>query len=124
MLADERAEWDLDFSNFMDENNTYWSDQISGLTDSYATQISSLQDMLAKSRRNNADTLKGYQDQIASYQKSLEAEAAYGERPSNQEVKGVRTLNELPGYKPKTGGTTDHFNRKGRRLTTSSLTLA
>ena len=146
MLADAKKEWDLDFSNFMNENNTYWSDQISGLTDSYQSkmdanntywsnqiggltdnytkQINSLQEMLAESSKNNADILKGYQDQVASYQKSLESQAAYGERPSNQSVKGVRTINELPGYKPKTGGTTGHFSRTGSRLSTSSLNLA
>ena len=124
MLADEREKWGLELSNFMNENNTAWTDRITSLTDTYSTQISSLQDMLAESSRNNADMLKGYQDQVASYQKSLESQAAYGERPSNQEVKGVRTLNELPGYKPKTGGTTGHFNRKGSRLTTSSLNIA
>ena len=146
MLADAKKEWDLDFSNSMNENNTYWSDQIGGLTDSYqgkmdenntywsnqiggltdnyTKQINSLQGMLAESSKNNADILKGYQDQVASYQKSLESQAAYGERPSNQSVKGVKTRNELPGYKPKTGGTTGHFNRKGSRLSTSSLNIA
>jgi len=124
MLADARSEWGLEMEGQMEKNNTYWSNQISGITDSYTTQMDSLQKMLAESSKNNADILKGYQDQVASYQKSLESQAAYGERPSNQTVKGVKTRNELPGYKPKTGGTTGHFNRKGSRLSTSSLNIA
>ena len=68
--------------------------------------------------------LKGYQDQVAGYRKDLQAQAAYGERPMNQTVKGVKTRNELPGYKPKTGGTTGHFSRTGSRLSTQSLNVA
>ena len=66
----------------------------------------------------------GYQDQVASYRADLNAQAAYGERPMNQTVKGVKTKNELPGFKPSTGGTTGHFNRAGSRLTTKSLNVA
>ena len=38
---------------------------------------------------------------------------------------GVKTQNELPGWTPKTGGTTNFFGRGGTRgLTTGSLNLA
>ena len=46
-------------------------------------------------------------------------------RTNNRMVKGVRTQNELPGYRSRTGGTRGFFGRGGRGggLTTSSLNI-
>ena len=66
----------------------------------------------AQRKRDEAEANRRYQ------------EAAYGEKTANREVKGVRTLNELPGYAPKFKGTRGHFNRGGSRLKTSSLNVA
>ena len=111
-LDKEKEEWDIDFGNPL--NTTF---------DFYTSQINDLMGMLDDSDKRNEERLKAYKDEIASSRKADEARAAYGERPMNQSVKGVRTLNELPGYKPKTGGSTGHFNRTGNRLSTSSLNI-
>jgi hypothetical protein len=113
MLEAAKAEWDLGLT-----------DQLTSLSEGYTSQINDLKDMFALTQKSNADLLKGYQDQVASYQKAQESQAAYGERPMNQTVKGVKTKNELPGYKPSTGGTTGHFSRTGDRLSTKSLNVA
>ena len=113
LLSDAKKEWDLG-----------WEDQIKTISDNYTSQLNDIKSMFEMSQKSNADLLKGYRDQVASYQKAQEAQAAYGERPMNQSVKGVKTRNELPGYKPKTGGSTGHFNRTGSRLSTQSLNVA
>ena len=113
LLSDAKKEWDLG-----------WEDQIKSISDNYTSQLNDLKSMFDMSQKSNADLLKGYQDQVASYQKAQESQAAYGEMPMNQTVKGVKTVNELPGYKPKTGGSTGHFSRTGSRLSTQSLNVA
>lgn len=112
------------FSDQLKQEEDKWDIRFKELTDSYSSQINDLRKTLEESTRSNTDLLKGYQDQVAGYRKDLNAQAAYGERPMNQSVKGVKTRNELPGYKPKTGGSTGHFNRTGSRLSTSSLNVA
>ena len=112
------------FSDQLKQEEDKWDIRFKELTDSYSSQINDLRKTLEESSRSNTDLLKGYQDQVAGYRKDLNAQAAYGERPMNQSVKGVKTRNELPGYKPKTGGSTGHFNRTGSRLSTSSLNVA
>ena len=91
----------------------------------YTDQINDLKSAFEKSNRDQAALFKGYQDQVAGYRADLNAQAAYGERPMNQTVKGVKTKNELPGFKAKTGGSSGFFGRGGNRfgLTTSSLNI-
>ena len=74
--------------------------------------------------------MKDYKSTKLGYD-SLYAQAAYGNKPQNLTVKGVRTQNELPGYQSKTSGT-GSFNRKSwmtplsksAALTIGSLNLA
>ena len=113
-----------DYSQQLQEQKDSWDIKFDDLTSMYTDQINDLKAAFEKSNRDQAALFKGYQDQVASYRADLNAQAAYGERPMNQTVKGVKTKDELPGFKPSTGGTTGHFNRAGSRLTTKSLNVA
>ena len=113
-----------DYSQQLQEQKDSWDIKFDDLTSMYTDQINDLKKAFEKSTNQQADLLKGYQDSVAQYRADLNAQAAYGERPMNQTVKGVKTKNELPGFKPSTGGTTGHFNRAGSRLTTKSLNVA
>jgi len=113
-----------DYSDELEAEKDKWDIRFDDLTSMYTDQINDLKAAFAKSNRDQAALFKGYQDQVAGYRADLNAQAAYGERPMNQTVKGVKTKNELPGFKPSTGGTTGHFNRTGSRLTTKSLNVA
>jgi len=98
-----------DYSQQLQAQKDSWDIRFDDLTSMYTDQINDLKAAFEKSNRDQAD---------------LNAQAAYGERPMNQTVKGVKTKNELPGFQPSTGGTTGHFNRTGSRLTTKSLNVA
>ena len=113
-----------DYSQQLQEQQDSWDIKFDDLTSMYTDQINDLKSAFEKSNRDQAALFKGYQDQVAGYRADLNAQAAYGERPMNQTVKGVKTKNELPGFKPKTGGSTGHFNRTGSRLSTKSLNVA
>mgnify|MGYP003138171845 CR=1 FL=1 len=113
-----------DYSQQLQAQKDSWDIRFDDLTSMYTDQINDLKAAFEKSNRDQAALFKGYQDQVASYRADLNAQAAYGERPMNQTVKGVKTKNELPGFQPSTGGTTGHFNRTGSRLTTKSLNVA
>lgn len=113
-----------DYSQQLQQQKDSWDIKFDDLTSMYTDQINDLKATFEQSNRDQADLFKGYQDQVAAYRADLNAQAAYGERPTNQTVKGVKTKNELPGFKPSTGGTTGHFNRTGSRLTTKSLNVA
>jgi len=113
-----------DYSQELQAQKDSWDIKFDDLTDLLGGQLSDLKATFEKSNRDQAALFKGYQDQVAQYREDLNAQAAYGERPMNQTVRGVKTKNELPGFKPSTGGTTGHFNRAGSRLTTKSLNVA
>jgi len=76
-------------------------------------------------------TLNSLKDSFAKNQKDMQAmynnanwgAGGYGQQ--SQTVSGVKTQNELPGYKPKTGGSSGFFGRGGNRfgLSTSSLNI-
>tara|TARA_R100000742_G_C4259084_1_gene76931 strand:+ start:247 stop:1068 length:822 start_codon:yes stop_codon:yes gene_type:complete len=52
------------------------------------------------------------------------AQSGWGATPQQSSVQGVKTQNELPGWTPKTGGSTGFFGRGNRfGLTTSSLNI-
>ena len=118
----EKGNWGI--GNYDSVQSDPWADAMQEFTSSYTSQINDLKKAFQESTRSNEKMLKSYQDQVAGYQKDLQAQAAYGERPMNQTVKAVKTRNELPGYKPKTGGSTGHFSRTGSRLSTQSLNVA
>ena len=118
----EKGNWGI--GNYDSVQSDPWADAMQEFTSSYTSQINDLKKAFQESTRSNEKMLKSYQDQVAGYRKDLQAQAAYGERPMNQTVKGVKTRNELPGYKPKTGGSTGHFSRTGSRLSTQSLNVA
>ena len=113
-------------------NTSDWSDMFNtfneNIMNSFNSRIDDLQKSYADSQKSNEDLLKGFREEIASRDQAAAdrqyQEAAYGERTVNREVKGVKTLNELPGYTPKSRGTRGHFNRAGSRLKTSSLNVA
>ena len=81
-------------------------------TSVYDSQIADLKATIAGQTEDYESLMQDYKTQKAGYD-SLYAQAAYGERPRNLTVKGVRTRNELPGYKPRTSGT--GFFSRGRR---------
>lgn len=112
------------YSTQLQNEKDSWDIRFNDLTSMYTDQINDLKATFEQSNRDQAALFKGYQDQVAGYREDLNAQAAYGERPMNQSVKGVKTRNELPGFKPSTGGTTGHFNRSGNRITNSSLNIA
>ena len=94
-------------------------------TSAYDQRIADLQDTIMNYERDYADLEDLYNTAQTGYD-NLYAQAAYGERPRNMTVRGVRTQNELPGYTPRTTGT-GFFSRNrgvGSGLTTSSLNLA
>ena len=112
-----------DYSQQLQAERDSWDIKFDDLTSMYTDQINDLKSVFEKSSRDQAALLKGYQDSVAGYRADLNAQAAYGERPMNRTVKGVKTANELPGFQPKFKGTRGHFNRAGSRLTTSSLNI-
>tara|TARA_Y100001968_G_scaffold328911_1_gene377058 strand:- start:768 stop:1574 length:807 start_codon:yes stop_codon:yes gene_type:complete len=94
-------------------------------TSAYDQRIADLQSTITGMTSDYADLEDLYNTAQTGYD-SLYAQAAYGERPRNMTVRGVRTQNELPGYTPRTTGT-GFFSRNrgaGSGLTTSSLNLA
>ena len=94
-------------------------------TSAYDQRIADLQATITGMTSDYADLEDLYNTAQTGYD-SLYAQAAYGERPRNMTVRGVRTQNELPGYTPRTSGT-GFFSRNrgaGSGLTTSSLNLA
>ena len=94
-------------------------------TSAYDQRIADLQNTITGMTSDYADLEDLYNTAQTGYD-SLYAQAAYGERPRNMTVRGVRTQNELPGYTPRTSGT-GFFSRNrgaGSGLTTSSLNLA
>ena len=94
-------------------------------TSAYDARIADLQSTITGMTSDYADLEDLYNTAQTGYD-SLYAQAAYGERPRNMTVRGVRTQNELPGYTPRTSGT-GFFSRNrgaGSGLTTSSLNLA
>lgn len=93
-------------------------------TSGYEARISDLQASLNDMTAQNAELTDLYNTAQTGFD-DLYAAAAYGERPRNTSVRGVRTQNELPGYFPRRQGTR-FFNRDtpGSGLTTASLNLA
>ena len=126
----------FDQFNTLSQNQTRWQDQFSNTFGSRLDDLKTSFGDFTKSNESLIDRFREDQtqwqaDQRAYQQRRDEAEAnrryqeaAYGEKTANREVKGVRTLNELPGYSPKFKGTRGHFNRGGSRLKTSSLNVA
>ena len=91
-------------------------------TSMYDQQISDLQDALDSTQVDYDSLMQTYKDQTIGYN-SLYAQAAYGDKPGNLTVKGVKTQNELPGYQTKTSGT-GFFNRDKKKYpSTTDTTL-
>ena len=90
-------------------------------TTGYTNRINDLQMSLADMEAENAELQSLYNTAQTGYD-TLYAQAAYGERPRNTSVRGVRTQNELPGYSPRSRGT--GFFSRTSPLTTTSLNLA
>jgi len=75
------------------------------------------------------DTLNSLKDAYAQSQKDMQAMwnnanwgmGGYGQQ--SQTVGGVKTQNELPGFTPKTGGSSGFFGRGGSRFGLSSKSL-
>ena len=86
-------------------------------TSMYDKQISDLQAALNSSQVDYDSLMQTYKDQTIGYN-SLYAQAAYGDKPGNLTVKGVKTQNELPGYQTKTSGT-GFFSRDKKKDYTS-----
>ena len=114
------------YSDNISDLKTYYSDKLSESNIQNQNMMKGFQDsnkeLMEGYQESTNKLLKSYQDQAASFQSAQNAQAAYGERNRNPTVKGVRTQNELPGFKPKTGGT-GFFGRGSNRLTTSSLNI-
>tara|TARA_B100001250_G_C19787874_1_gene785026 strand:+ start:183 stop:2162 length:1980 start_codon:yes stop_codon:yes gene_type:complete len=114
------------YSDNISDLQTYYTDKLSESNTQNQNMMKGFQDsnkeLMEGYQESTNKLLKSYQDQAASFQSAQNAQAAYGERNRNPTVKGVRTQNELPGFKPKTGGT-GFFGRGSNRLTTSSLNI-
>lgn len=114
------------YSDNISDLQTYYTDKLSESNIQNQNMMKGFQDsnkeLMEGYQESTNKLLKSYQDQAASFQSAQNAQAAYGERNRNPTVKGVRTQNELPGFKPKTGGT-GFFGRGSNRLTTSSLNI-
>ena len=113
-----------DYSSLFQQQDDAWNKKFDEITSTYEDQMNDIKSIFAESNRNQEKLLEGYRRQEAADQERLKSEAAYGERSANQEVKGVKTQNELPGFQPKFKGTRGHFNRTGSRLTTGALNIA
>ena len=129
------SDWS-DMFNTLSQDQERWQDQFSN---TFGSRLDDLKTHFGDFTRSNESLIDRFRedqtqwqaDQRAYQQRRDEAdanrryqEAAYGEKTANREVKGVKTLNELPGYTPKSRGTRGHFNRAGSRLKTSSLNVA
>ena len=114
------------YSDNISDLQTYYTDKLSESNIQNQNMIKGFQDsnkeLMEGYQESTNKLLKSYQDQAASFQAAQNAQAAYGERNRNPTVKGVRTQNELPGFKPRTRGT-GFFGRGSNRLTTSSLNI-
>ena len=91
-------------------------------TSMYDQQISDLQDALDSTQIDYDSLMQTYKDQTIGYN-SLYAQAAYGDKPGNLTVKGVKTQNELPGYQTKTSGTGFFSRDKKKYPSTTDTTL-
>ena len=69
---------------------------------------------------------KNQKDMMAMWNNANWGSGGGGYNQGGQTVSGVKTQNELPGWKPKTGGSSGFFGRGGNRfgLSTSSLNTA
>ena len=129
------SDWS-DMFNTLSQDQEKWQDQFSN---TFGSRLDDLKTHFGDFTRSNESLIDRFRedqtqwqaDQRAYQQRRDEAdanrryqEAAYGEKTANREVKGVKTLKELPGYTPKSGGARSHFNRGGSRLKTSSLNVA
>lgn len=90
-------------------------------TSMYDQQISDLQTALNSTQVDYDSLMQSYKDQTIGYN-SLYAQAAYGDKPGNLTVKGVKTQNELPGYQTKTSGT-GFFSRDKKKYPSTGTTL-
>tara|TARA_R100001082_G_C4316468_1_gene139157 strand:+ start:31 stop:837 length:807 start_codon:yes stop_codon:yes gene_type:complete len=89
-------------------------------TSMYDQQISDLQAALDSTQVDYDSLMQTYKDQTIGYN-SLYAQAAYGDKPGNLTVKGVKTQNELPGYQTKTSGT-GFFSRDKKKYPSATDT--
>ena len=89
-------------------------------TSMYDQKISDLQAALDSTQVDYDSLMQTYKDQTIGYN-SLYAQAAYGDKPGNLTVKGVKTQNELAGYQPKTSGT-GFFSRDKKKYPSATDT--
>lgn len=89
-------------------------------TSAYDQKISDLQAALDSTQVDYDSLMQTYKDQTIGYN-SLYAQAAYGDKPGNLTVKGVKTQNELPGYQTKTSGT-GFFSRDKKKYPSATDT--
>jgi len=89
-------------------------------TSAYDQKISDLQAALDSTQVDYDSLMQTYKDQTIGYN-SLYAQAAYGDKPGNLTVKGVKTQNELAGYQPKTSGT-GFFSRDKKKYPSATDT--
>ena len=128
-LATQKSAWDSQIGDYKSAISDYQS-----TIGDYKTQISGFQDLISgqqatigeieKARAEQSGQLKVYQEQAMRDAERARVAATYGKsgKPMNQDVKGVKTLNELPSDRPKFRSS--FFNRGGSRIKNTSLNIA
>ena len=101
------------------------SNPYEALLDSFTTLQTGLNTTLGGYQTQINDLQKAYAQSQTDWQNAWNNMSWDQNRTNNRMVKGVRTQNELPGYRSRTGGTRGFFGRGGRGggLTTSSLNI-
>ena len=128
-LATQKSAWDSQIGDYESAIGGYQS-----TIGDYKTQIGGFQDLISgqqatigeieKARAEQSGQLKVYQEQAMRDAERARVAATYGKsgKPMNQDVKGVKTLNELPSDRPKFRSS--FFNRGGSRIKNTSLNIA
>lgn len=127
-LATQKSAWDSQIGDYESAIGGYQS-----TIGDYKTQIGGFQDLISgqqatigeieKARAEQSGQLKVYQEQAMRDAERARVAATYGKsgKPMNQDVKGVKTLNELPSDRPKFRSS--FFNRGGSRIKNTSLNI-
>lgn len=127
-LATQKSAWDSQIGDYESAIGGFQS-----TIGDYKTQIGGFQDLISgqqatigeieKARAEQSGQLKVYQEQAMRDAERARVAATYGKsgKPMNQDVKGVKTLNELPSDRPKFRSS--FFNRGGSRIKNTSLNI-
>ena len=129
LYSTAQSSWDTQMGQYEDQITGLGSsltdaiNQIGGLSSTIRDQQSTIGEIDA-ARTEQAGQIRAYKEQAIRDAERARVAANYGSagRPLNQQVKGVRTQDELPTSKPKFRS--NFFGRTGTRIKNTSLNIA